>query len=136
MTEIYKTYKQMIERSTEPGFHKVDGNNCPKISYLMILDFMAKSTDRQSKNNVKKEYLDEDIDFVQMKTAAVFTKLTCLIAEKGQAYTAERVLVGVVIDSKKKEFTSVVCNRCEGKWKKWIIPRKQIIRFSLLRSSV
>lgn len=81
----------------------------------MILDFMAKNSERQSNNTSKKEYLDEDIDFVQIKTTSVFTKLMCLILEKGQSYTAERVSVGAVIDSKKKEFTSVVCNTCEGK---------------------
>lgn len=79
----------------------------------MILDFMAKNSERQTNNT--KEYLDEDIDFVQIKTTSVFTKLMCLILEKGQSYTAERVSVGAVIDSKKKEFTSVVCNACEGK---------------------
>lgn len=104
----------MIERPTEPGFKKVDGYNSPKISYLMILDFMAKNSESQSKKN-KKEYLDEDIDFVQIKTTTVFTKLMCLILEKGQSYTDERISVGAVIDSKKKEFTSVVCNKCEGK---------------------
>lgn len=115
MTEFYKSYKKMIERPTEPGFHKLDGYNSPTINYRMILDFMAnKNSERQSSNS-KTEYLDEDIDFVQIKTTAVFTKLMCLILEKGQPYTAERVSVGAVIDSKRKEFTSVVCNSCEGK---------------------
>lgn len=103
----------MIERPTEPGFQKLDGYNSPKITYLMILDFMAKNAD--APRNCKKEYLDEDIDFVQIKTTTVFTKLMCLIMEKGQSYTSERVSVGAVIDSKKKEFTSVICNTCEGK---------------------
>lgn len=103
----------MIERPTEPGFQKLDGFNSPKINYLMIVEYMAKNSERQSKHS-KKEYLDEDIDFVQIKTTSVFTKLMCLIMEKGQLYTAERVSVGTVIDSKKKEFASVVCNTCEG----------------------
>ncbi|XP_037049362.1 uncharacterized protein LOC119083682 [Bradysia coprophila] len=114
MTEIYKIYKQMIERPTEPGFHKVNGFNSPKISYSMILNFMAKNAERQAKPP-KKEYLDEDIDFVQIKTALVYTKLMCLIMEKGQSYTADRISVVAVIDSKRKEFTSVVCKRCEGR---------------------
>lgn len=113
MTEIYKTYKQMIEQPTEPGFHKVNGFNSPKISYPMILDFLAKNADRPTKPP-KKEYLDEDIDFVQLKTTSVYTKLMCLIMEKGHAYTADRIAVAVVIDAKKKEFTSAVCNRCDG----------------------
>lgn len=113
MTEIYKTYKKMIERATEPGFHKLDGYNSPKINYRMILDFIAKNTERQSQNT-EMEYLDEDIDFVQMKTTSMNIKLMCLIMEKGQSYTAERVSVGTVIDTKKKEFVSVVCNGCKG----------------------
>lgn len=112
MTEIYKSYKKMIERPTEPGFKKLDGYNSPKISYLMILDFIAKSVPPRK---CKTEYLDEDIDFVQIKTTTVFTKLMCLILEKGQSYTDDRISIGAVIDSKKKEFTSVVCNKCEGK---------------------
>lgn len=103
----------MIERATEPGFHKLDGYNSPKINYLMILDFIAKNTDRQSQLT-KMEYLDEDIDFVQIKTTSLLTKLMCLIMEKGQSYTAERISVGTVIDTKKKEVVSVVCNGCEG----------------------
>lgn len=104
----------MIERPTEPGFHKLDGYNSPKINYQMILDVVAKNAERRSKNS-KKEYLDEDIDFVQIKTTPAFITLLCLIMEKGQSYTAERVSVSAVIDSKTKEFTSVVCNKCSGK---------------------
>lgn len=111
MTEIYKTYKQMIERPTEPGFVKVNGFNSPTISYLMILDVM--SADRQTKTP-RKEYLDDDIDFVQIKTTSVCVNLKCLVKEKGKSFTAERISVSVTIDPKKKEFTSVMCNRCEG----------------------
>lgn len=114
MAEIYQVYKKMIERKPDNGFNKMDGYNSPKINYLMILDFIAKSGNLRMKNT-KKEYQDEDIDFVQIKTTAKFTKLMCLIMEKGQEFTSERVSVGAVIDSKTNEFTSVVCNGCEGR---------------------
>lgn len=134
MTEIYKTYKEMIERPTEPGFHKVNGFNSPKISYPMILDFMAKNAERQNKLP-RKEYADEDIDFVQIKTTALFTKLMCLIMEKGQSYTADRVSVGAVMDSKKKEFTSVVCNRCEGKSCQFLLANSSTQYFPMCTSA-
>lgn len=114
MTEIYKIYKKMLERPTEPGFNKLDAYNRPKINYSMISNFLAKNPERLARLS-KREYLDENIDFVQVKTTSVFTKLMCMIMEKGQAYTAKRVSVGAVIDWKKKEFTSIMCNACGGK---------------------
>ncbi|KAJ6644048.1 hypothetical protein Bhyg_09014 [Pseudolycoriella hygida] len=113
MAEIFKNYQRMVKRPTEPGFQKFDGYNGPKINYPMILDFMARNSDGRPKN-CEKEYLDDEIDFVQIKSTTVFIKLMCLIQEKGQSFTDKRISVGAVVDRKKKEFTSVVCNTCEG----------------------
>lgn len=76
MSEMYKAYKKMIERKPDPGFHKLDGYNAPKINYFMIVDFITKNPDRQIAKALRQEYLDEDIDFVQIKTSPTRTTVS------------------------------------------------------------